>query len=165
MDVGGDDASGDEDGGGVEQDNIAAGAGLAGEYGAQDRGVGDGIASAQRFKRRGVQADLLRLNVAIPPATSSSTLPSNMGLLGGDLAGYPNGRRVFDDVVSIVFQAVAGAVLGLVDSSFSPDPAVAVVNQGLTSSATDLTALGTENYLSSFPYLGVPYSGYFTPAA
>ena len=60
MDVGGDDDSGDEDGGGVEQDNIAAGAGLAGEYGAQDRGVGDGIASAQRFKRRGVQADLLR---------------------------------------------------------------------------------------------------------
>jgi hypothetical protein len=104
-------------------------------------------------------------NVAIPPATSSSSLPSNMGLLGGDLAGFPNGRRVFDDVVSIVFQAVAGAVLGLVDPSSTPDPAVAVVNQGLTSGPTDLTAKATENYLSSFPYLGVPYSGYFTPGS
>ena len=45
---------------------------------------------------------MLRLNMAIPPATTSSTLPSNMGLLGGDLAGFPNGRRVFDDVVTIV---------------------------------------------------------------
>jgi hypothetical protein len=112
-----------------------------------------------------VQADMLRLNVAIPPATSSSTLPSNMGLLGGDLAGYPNGRRVYDDVVSIVFQAVAGAVLGLVDPNFSPDADVMAVNQGLTSGPTDLTAMGTENYLPSFPYLGVPHSGYFTPAS
>jgi hypothetical protein len=112
-----------------------------------------------------VQADMLRLNMAIPPATASSTLPSNLGLLGGDLAGFPNGRRVFDDVVTIEVQAVAGATLGLVDKSFTPDPAALGVNQGLTSSGTDLTAMGTENYLSSFPYLGVPHSGYFTPAS
>jgi hypothetical protein len=112
-----------------------------------------------------VQADMLRLNVAIAPAVTSSTLPSNMGLLGGDLAGYPNGRRVYDDVVSIVFQAVAGATLGLVDPSFTPDADVMVVNQGLTSGPTDLTAMGTENYLPSFPYLGVPHSGYFTPGS
>ncbi len=112
-----------------------------------------------------VQADMLRLNLAIPPATSSSTLPSNLGLLGGDLAGFPNGRRVFDDVVTIEIQAVAGATLGLVDSSFTPDAAAGAVNQGLTSSGTDLSAIGTENYLSSFPYLGVPHSGYFTPAS
>jgi hypothetical protein len=112
-----------------------------------------------------VQADMLRLNVAIPPATTSATLPSNLGLLGGDLAGFPNGRRVFDDVVNIELKAIAGATLPLVDSSFTADGAVAVVDQGLTSSGTDLTAKGTENYLSSFPYLGVPYSGYFTPAS
>ena len=41
-------------------------------------------------------ADMLRLNTAIPPTTSS---PNTLGLLGGDLAGFPNGRRVFDDVV------------------------------------------------------------------
>jgi Domain of unknown function (DUF4331) len=40
-------------------------------------------------------ADLLRLNVAIPPVKS----PNILGVVGGDLAGFPNGRRVFDDVV------------------------------------------------------------------
>ena len=66
---------------------------------------------------------MLRLNMAIPPATTSSTLPSNLGLLGGDLAGFPNGRRVFDDVVTIEVQAIAGATLGLVDPSFTADGA------------------------------------------
>ncbi|MGH9017315.1 MAG: DUF4331 domain-containing protein [Acidimicrobiales bacterium] len=112
-----------------------------------------------------VQADMLRLNLAIAPAGSSSTTPSNLGLLGGDPAGFPNGRRVFDDVVTIEVQAVAGATLGLVDPSFTPDAAATVVNQGLTSSGTDLTAMGTEDYLPSFPYLGVPHSGYLTPSS
>jgi hypothetical protein len=112
-----------------------------------------------------VQADMLRLNTAIPPATTSSTLPSNLGILGGDLAGYPNGRRVFDDVVSIEIQALAGATLGLVNPSFTPDTNALAVNQGLTSSTTDITAMGTENYLPAFPYLGVPNSGYFTPSS
>ncbi len=107
------------------------------------------------------QADLLRLNMAIPPATS----PNNLGLLGGDGAGFPNGRRVFDDVVTIEVRALAGAVLSLVDKSFSPDGAAGAVNQGLTSSGTDLSAMGTENYLTSFPYLGVPLSGFKVPAA
>jgi hypothetical protein len=112
-----------------------------------------------------VQADMLRLNLAIPPAVTSSTLPSNLGLLGGDLAGFPNGRRVYDDVVTIEIQAIAGATLGLVDKSFTPDGAASLVNQGLTSSGTDITAMGTENYLTSFPYLGVPHSGYLTPSS
>ena len=46
-------------------------------------------------------ADMLRLNVAIPPAKK----PSPLGILGGDLAGFPNGRRVADDVVTIELQA------------------------------------------------------------
>jgi hypothetical protein len=36
---------------------------------------------------------------------------------------------------------------------------------GLTSGPTDLTAMGTENYLSEFPYLGTPHSGFAVPAA
>ena len=112
-----------------------------------------------------VQADMLRLNMAIPPATTSATLPSNLGLLGGDLAGFPNGRRVFDDVTTIELKAIAGATLPLVDTSFTADGAVGLVDQGLTSSGTDQTAKATENYLPTFPYLGVPHSGYFTPAA
>jgi Domain of unknown function (DUF4331) len=103
------------------------------------------------------QADLLRLNVAIRPTTSG---PSNLGLVGGDPAGYPNGRRVFDDVATIEIRAVAGATLPLVDPTYKPDGAAGAVSMGLTSGPSDLTAMGTENYLASFPYLGLPLSGF-----
>jgi hypothetical protein len=102
------------------------------------------------------QADLLRLNVAIPPTPS----PSNLGLIGGDPAGFPNGRRVFDDVATIELRAIAGVTLPLVDPTFTPDAAAGAISMGLTSGPTDLTALGTEKYLPQFPYLGVPTSGF-----
>ena len=107
------------------------------------------------------QADMLRLNMAIAPASS----PKNTGLLGADIAGFPNGRRVFDDVVTIELRSIAGAVLSLVDKAFSPDGAAGAIHQGLTSGDGDLMGMGTENYLSSFPYLGVPYSGFTVPAS
>ncbi|HWD97225.1 MAG TPA: DUF4331 domain-containing protein [Acidimicrobiales bacterium] len=94
------------------------------------------------------QADMLRLNLAIPPASK----PSALGVLGGDVAGYPNGRRVTDDVVTIELQAVAGATIPLVDKTFTPDKAIADVSDGVTGAGLTL--------LSSFPYLGTPYSGY-----
>jgi hypothetical protein len=107
-------------------------------------------------------ADMLRLNLAIPPVANASgqLAGNNMGALGGDLAGFPNGRRVFDDVVNIEIQAIAGALLGLVNSGFKADGAVNAITQGLTSSPTDTTAKGTENYLGQFPYLGVPNQGF-----
>ncbi len=107
------------------------------------------------------QADLLRLNMAIPPASS----PNNLGVLGKDVAGFPNGRRVFDDVVTIELQALAGLTVPLVDKSYTPDAAVPMVTDGLTTGTTDLTAMGTENYLSVFPYLGIPYSGFDVPSS
>ncbi len=109
------------------------------------------------------QADMLRLNVFIPPTTTGI---SNLGLVGGDPAGFPNGRRVFDDVATIELRAIAGATLPLVDPSFKPDAAAAAVSMGLTSGPTDLTAMGTEHYLGEFPYLGTPISGFaaLTPA-
>ena len=55
------------------------------------------------------KADMLRLNVAIKPTAPSAA--SILGVVGGDNAGFPNGRRVFDDVVSIELKAVAGALL------------------------------------------------------
>lgn len=126
------------------------------------------IASAPTYSGTGVKADELRLNVAVAPTTSS---PSNLGVLGGDPAGFPNGRRVFDDVATIELLAVAGATLPLVDKSFTPDaaanpatPDMGYVNFGLTSSAKDTTAKGSESYLSSFPYLGIPWSGMWTPS-
>ena len=103
-----------------------------------------------------VQADLLRLNTSIPPATTKTLSP--LGVIGGDLAGFPNGRRVFDDVVTVELRAIAGATLPLVDPSFTPDAAVGDITDGLT----DTSPGGP--YLTHFPYLGVPYDGYDNPS-
>jgi Domain of unknown function (DUF4331) len=98
-------------------------------------------------------ADMLRLNTAIPPSSS----PNILGLIGGDAAGFPNGRRVFDDVVTVELRAIAGVTFPLVDSSFKPDAAAGLVTDGLTPSSVPAP------YLAQFPYLGVPYSGFDTP--
>jgi len=95
------------------------------------------------------QADMLRLNVAIPPSDS----PDRNGILGGDLAGFPNGRRVFDDVATIEIRAIAGLTYPLVEPSYTPDPAAEIVTDG---SFTP----GTVTYLDKFPYCDHPVSGY-----
>jgi hypothetical protein len=100
------------------------------------------------------QADLLRLNTAIPPAKD----PNNFGLLGGDLAGFPNGRRVTDDVVTIELRAIAGATYALVNNTFTPDAAASVITDGLSPSSVSAP------FLTHFPYLGVPYDGYHNPS-
>ena len=106
------------------------------------------------------QADMLRLNLAVPPTVSK---PSNLGLVGGDPAGFPNGRRVFDDVTTIELRAIAGATIPLVDKTYKPDAAAGVITQGLTSSNKDVNAENTVNYLYEFPYLGTPHGGYQNP--
>jgi Domain of unknown function (DUF4331) len=54
-------------------------------------------------------ADLLRLNVGVPPTPFGEA--SRLGLLGDDQAGFPNGRRPLDDVTDIVLRVVVGGVL------------------------------------------------------
>jgi hypothetical protein len=100
------------------------------------------------------QADMLRLNTAIMPSPN----PNVFGLLGNDLAGFPNGRRVFDDVVAIELRAVAGATYALVDKNFKPDAAASAVDDGVTNKDV------SSPYLDKFPYLGTPYSGYNNPS-
>jgi Domain of unknown function (DUF4331) len=126
-------------------------------------GIPTGVVPGFQNFTGATQADMLRLNVAIPPSTAGV---SNLGLIGGDPAGFPNGRRVFDDVATIELRAIAGATLPLVDHGFAPDAAASAVSMGLTSGPGDLTAMGTEHYLSAFPYLGTPISGFLalTPA-
>ena len=96
------------------------------------------------------QADMLRLNVAIAPTKD----PNPIGLVAGDPAGFPNGRRVIDDVVAIELRAVAGATIPLVDPSYTPDGASGGLNDG--------TSNTNPPYLDSFPYLGNPAGGYQT---
>src|SRR6185437_12486534 len=102
-----------------------------------------------------VQADMLRLNTSIPPSKS----PNILGVLGGDLAGFPNGRRVFDDVVTVEVRAVAGVTYPLIDPKFTPDAAAGEVSDGLTPSSLGMP------FLDEFPYLGVPFDGYHDPSS
>ncbi|MGI8680025.1 MAG: DUF4331 domain-containing protein [Jatrophihabitans sp.] len=107
------------------------------------------------------QADLLRLNLAVPPTTCD---PSNLGLVGGDAAGFPNGRRVFDDVTTIELRALAGLTIQLVDPSYKPDAAAGAITPGLASTNKDVNARNTVNYIPEFPYLGLPHGGYQNPS-
>jgi len=100
------------------------------------------------------QADMLRLNMAIPPTAN----PNRLGLLGGDLAGFPNGRRLGDDAVTIELRAVAGVTYPLVDPTFTPDAAASQIEDGTFK-------MPVRNFLNRFPYIGTPYSGYDVPKA
>jgi hypothetical protein len=97
-------------------------------------------------------ADMLRLNVAVPPAAS----PDPIGLINGDLAGFPNGRRLADDIVAIELRAIAGATYPLIDHTYTPDLAAGLLTQGID---TPPTGVG-DRYLPAFPYVGSPHDGY-----
>jgi hypothetical protein len=83
-------------------------------------------------------ADELRINVAVPPAAH----PNRMGVLAGDNAGFPNGRRLTDDVIDIEEQAVAGFLKGK------------KVPLGDGVNAND------KAFLKHFPYVASPWGGY-----
>ncbi|MFB4308843.1 DUF4331 domain-containing protein [Actinomadura sp. GTD37] len=82
-------------------------------------------------------AELLRLNTSIRPAAK----PDRLGVLAGDKAGFPNGRRLTDDVVDIELQAVEGELLGTKN------------DLGDAVNANDAGFGGT------FPYVAQPHSG------
>ncbi|GIF03352.1 DUF4331 domain-containing protein [Actinoplanes siamensis] len=117
-------------------------------------GIPEGIVDGFQNNTGELQADMLRLNTAIPPAAK----PNAFGVVGGDVAGFPNGRRIADDVVSISLRAIAGVTVPLVDKKFEPDAAAALVEQGL--SIKDVSS----RLLKKFPYLGTPFDGFSVPA-
>ena len=119
-------------------------------------GIPSGIIAGFQNFTGSTPADMLRLNMAISP----SSRPSILGLVGGDAAGFPNGRRVADDVVAIELRAIAGVTYPLVNPAFTPDGAA-----GLIYDVEDLaTNTPPVSYLGSFPYLNHPESGYEVPA-
>ncbi|MGH3360857.1 MAG: DUF4331 domain-containing protein [Nocardioides sp.] len=113
-------------------------------------GIPEGVVPGFQNYTGPIKSDLLRLNVAIPPAET----PNNLGVVGGDLAGFPNGRRIDDDVVTIELRAVAGATIPLVDPSYTPDAAASAVTDGTSNTNAPTT--------NAFPYLGLPGGGYQT---
>jgi hypothetical protein len=104
-----------------------------------------------------VPQERLRLNLAIPPSpgTASPTGTANrLGFLGGDLAGFPNGRRVGDDVVDIELRVLAGA------TPFNGPE----FNQAPNSNLGDGVNQNDVPFLTVFPYLATPRSGYDSPS-
>jgi hypothetical protein len=91
--------------------------------------------------------------MAIPPTPTSSASYSPYGLIAGDPAGFPNGRRPIDDTVAIYLRVAAGVIYPLISSSFTP-PAAA----GLLGDFTPNEPVAA--FLTSFPYLPLPFSGY-----
>lgn len=92
----------------------------------------------------GPVADLLRLNTGVAPTAIGNA--SRLGLLAGDAAGFPNGRRVFDDVTDIALRAVAGVL----NPAFNVNP-----NNRLG----DGVNINDTAYRTQFPYLGNCPSG------
>jgi hypothetical protein len=94
----------------------------------------------------GPVADLLRLNTGVPPTPAASR--KRLGLLAGDGAGFPNGRRVGDDVTDIALRAVVGVLTG--NSQFTGFPHNRL---GDGVNANDVP------YQETFPYVGFAHSG------
>ncbi len=100
------------------------------------------------------KSDLLRLNMMIPPSSTNPNTVDRLGALAGQFDGFPNGRRLADDVVDIELRAVAcgygpilHAALGLCD--LQPNDQIG-----------DGVDKNDVLFLTSFPYVADPHQGY-----
>ena len=87
-------------------------------------------------------SEMLRLNTSIVPCTDAC---STLGVLGGDVAGFPNGRRLSDDVVDEALRVVLGVLL---------DP-----HQALADTIGDGVDANDVSFNTEFPYVAYPHSG------
>jgi hypothetical protein len=102
------------------------------------------------------RADLLRLNTGIAPSAPVGA-GNRLGVLAGDFAGYPNGRRLEDDIVDIDLRAFAqgyGSVLH--DALGLPDKSP----NNLLGDGVDAN---DKPFLTHFPYVAAPHQGYEVP--
>ena len=89
-------------------------------------------------------ADVLRLNTGVPATPAAKA--SRLGLIGGDAAGFPNGRRVFDDVTDITLRVAVGGVLAPDFEGFVPE-----INGRLG----DGVNVNDTDYREMFPFVGL----------
>ena len=87
-------------------------------------------------------SEQLRLNMSIPPCSDTC---SPLGVLDGDLAGFPNGRRLSDDIIDSALRVVLGALL--------PD------HQAIAETIGDGVDANDVAFSSEFPYVALPHSG------
>ena len=113
-------------------------------------------------------SEMLRLNTGIPATPAASQV--NLGVAGGDLAGFPNGRRVGDDITDIALRVMMGALCHpiLIDLDGSGVAGDAGDNLGLCAPAdapvgtlpfTDGSPQNAARFDDVFPYLTTPLPG------
>lgn len=101
-----------------------------------------------------VPAEMLRLNTALKGDLCSPT-PSRLGVVGGDACGFPNGRRLYDDVVEIELLAVAGGAF----SVLAPGTETFDFNGALIGVLSDGVDGNDVPFLTTFPYIATPHQG------
>ena len=92
-----------------------------------------------------VPSEMIRLNVAVPVTATANV--NRLGVIAGDLGGFPNGRRLADDVVDVSLRVVAGVLV----EGFNKSP-----NNALT----DGVDANDRAFLSTFPYAPLPHQGF-----
>ena len=90
----------------------------------------------------GTPSEMIRLNMSIPPCSSTC---SRLGVLGGDLAGFPNGRRLSDDIIDESLRVVLGVLL--------PN------HQAIADTIGDGVDANDVPFNTQFPYVAYPHSG------
>jgi len=90
----------------------------------------------------GTPSEMIRLNMSIPPCSSTC---SRLGVLGGDLAGFPNGRRLSDDIIDESLRVVLGVLL--------PN------HQAIADTIGDGVDVNDVSFNTEFPYVAYPHSG------
>jgi Domain of unknown function (DUF4331) len=106
------------------------------------------------------QADLIRLNTGIAPSAPVGA-GNRLGVLGGDFAGFPNGRRLEDDVTDIELRALTcgyGPGVGPLIESFGFCAGNA--NRSPNNLLGDGVDKNDRPFRTTFPYVPVPHQGY-----
>jgi hypothetical protein len=99
-----------------------------------------GIPGKTQISKNAVPADTLKINLGVPPTAPDKV--NNMGVIGGDLGGFPNGRRLADDVTDIELRVIGGELIG----KHLP------LGDGVDSNDVP--------FLSHFPYVALPHDGF-----
>jgi len=111
--------------------------------------LGRGIPGLNQTNETGLY-DMLRLNMGVPPTET----PHRMGALKGDFAGFPNGRRLIDDVVDIELRAIADGYGKVLNQAFG------LPNKSPNNQIGDGCNQNDRPFLKRFPYVAKPWAGY-----
>jgi hypothetical protein len=100
-------------------------------------------------------SEMIRLNMNIAPSAN----PNRLGVTAGDNAGFPNGRRLLDDVVDIELRALACSY-GVVNQSQAFGPCTSNFNAFPNNAITDGLDANDRPFTAGFPYMAEPWQGY-----